>query len=209
MNYDITFFHTSEVHIKTFDALIKKHAPELKVFHAVKESFLSEAMANGLTNQLKTEIEYFLSNLAMSKLIICTCSTLGGIVEKPNTRFKRIDRAMADQAISIGKNIRVVAALKSTLEPTRLLINTSAFYQNKHINLNIEYIADAWQHFENSDMELYYKVISDHINNIQNVDVIVLAQASMTGCIQYTSTEIPILSGPELGVIEAICHLNK
>ena len=45
----ITFLHTSPVHIKTFNALVDKLAPDIPVRHIVDESLLQEAVEGART----------------------------------------------------------------------------------------------------------------------------------------------------------------
>jgi hypothetical protein len=57
-----------------------------------------------------------------SSVVLCTCSTIGGIAERVETQGRflamRIDRPMADEAVRLGPSVLIVAALDSTLAPT-------------------------------------------------------------------------------------------
>ena len=157
-------------------------------------------------------------------LIVCTCSTIGGIVEalsndtitnpKVQTQkfqTQRIDRAMADAAVEIHSNkaitakIIVVAALESTLAPTQALIESSAKAKGRTIELSLHHIQEAWQYFEAGDDKSYWKSIAYHLKRLPNADVIVLAQASMANAVNYCKDiDTPILSSPALGVDAAL-----
>jgi len=144
-----------------------------------------------------------------AKTVVCTCSTIGAVAEAANETSEyvaaRIDRAMADEAVSTAQRILVVAAVESTLTPTRELIESSAERLGKSPSIEMLHIKGVWQHFETGDISLYNQAIADHLSqNWSGYDVIVLAQASMAGAADLCpGVAIPILSSPRLGVIAA------
>jgi hypothetical protein len=208
----LTFLHTSPVHIATFDQLLAAQEISIPVKHIVDESLLEDARTLGITpslyNRIATTIDQaFASDAAV---VVCTCSTIGGSAEQAQTSnaqpVLRVDRAMAEQAILLGERITIAAALTSTLSPTRHLLEQVAHAAGKAVTLNELWCSGAWAYFEQGDMATYWQNIARELERIaKDSDVIVLAQASMAGAVNYCSDiAIPILSSPRLGLQAAI-----
>ena len=212
MTKTLTFVHTSSVHIATFDQLLDEIAPDIPVHHIVDETLLQDARTFGFTDALRTRVTETLIQafVADAGVVVCTCSTIGGYAEQaladPTRPVLRVDRAMAQHAVSIGSRIVVAAALASTLASTSSLLYDAAHTIGKTIKLHELFCDDAWAYFEQGDMLGYNQVITAHLHQAASVgDVIVLAQASMAGSIPFcTDITVPILSSPRLGVQTAI-----
>lgn len=217
MNYDIAFLHTGDVHVNTFGKLMAEIAPDANVHHVVDESLLDDARELGLTENVTQRINNAMRDAASSgaKIVVCTCSTIGGVAEGQNDNANftamRIDRAMADEAVQAGQRILVAAAVESTLDPTRELIESSAQKLGKTPTIEVLHIQGAWQHFEAGDSERYVQTIADQIaQSWQGYDTIVLAQASMAKAADLCdSVEIPVLSSPQIGVQAAVAALRS
>ncbi|MBD1556661.1 amino-acid racemase [Vibrio sp. S9_S30] len=208
-NFDIAFLHTSSVHIDTFSTLIKTHAPDLKITHSVRQDILKEATLNGLNSSVSTSTTEEIENLvSQSELTICTCSTLGGIVEKHaqhrGLNAIRIDRAMADAAVKYS-HVLVLAALESTLLPTQALMEQSCIKEHALPSIEYQLIPNAWERFMVGDSKGYLDLISKTLSEKEHqFDAIMLAQASMAGAVQSKRYSIPVFSSPELGIKTAI-----
>ena len=217
MKHDISFLHTAEIHIATFSKLMDDHAPNLLVRHDVNSTLLDQAQTKGIHPALESKIRAAMQSAASTgaKVVVCTCSTIGGIAEQAATKNQfgsmRIDRAMADKAVKLGQNILIVAALQSTLEPTQNLLNSSAKRAGLSPSIDLLLINDAWHFFENNEHTLYLQTIAKALKNLQKqYDVIVLAQASMAGVIAYCQdVTMPIISSPKIGVLSAIKAYNN
>jgi len=213
----IAFLHTSPVHVDTFERLVHQTDPSVAVEHVVNESLLTDAQQLGLDDPRVVRRVHDAMEQAAScgaPLVVCTCSTIGGVVERMPTggRFvaSRIDRAMADYAAMLGPRILLVAALQSTLAPTTLLLEQSAFSMGVDVEIEPLLIANAWPHFLDGDRAAYIETIAAGICAAQPVaHVIVLAQASMAPVADaLRGLGIDILSSPGLGVRRAVTQLR-
>ena len=122
----------------------------------------------------------------------------------------RIDRAMADRAVTLGPRVLVLAALASTLEPTQQLIESSCARANARIAARYLLVEDAWQYFVAGNRDAYCQAIARKIQaEAKQADVIVLAQASMAPAAELVGElGIEVLSSPRLGVQNAIHRLR-
>lgn len=211
MTSTLTFLHTSPVHIERFDSLVAQLAPGIPVRHLVAESLLQEARESGITPDLAQRVQAILAEAApQSGVILCTCSTLGGCAEQlgPQTGSQviRVDRPMAEKAVSMGRRIIIAATLASTLEPTRALILEAAQAAGREVELIDLLCESAWARFEQGDQDGYRHEIAASLREAAaQGDVIVLAQASMAEAAGLCADlPIPILSSPRLGVEAAL-----
>ncbi len=212
----LTLLHTAESHVPRFTAVLQELAPEIPVRHVVRADLLDEARAKGEVDAaLAQKLGEVLKSLAPSSaVILCTCSTLGADAEKlggvRGVEVLRVDRPMARAAVAQGSRIAVIAALASTLEPTRKLLEEETARAGKEITLELIHVEEAWQHFGAGKQEAYRRVIAESVDEAApSADVIVLAQASMVGAERYVKTVKPVLSSPELGVKEALEVLSQ
>ncbi len=216
MTHDIAFLHTANVHIETFQKLVEDANPSIRVRHDVDESLLSEALIEGITESLCMKIDRAMATAAQTgaRVVVCTCSTIGGVAENSPQQglaiSVRIDRAMADTAVRTSEKILILAAVKSTLEPTQELLLSSSKRAGKTPTINLQLIDGAWSYFEQGDMEAYYDCIESHINlNHSGFDNVILAQASMAPVAgRFLGNGIRVLASPEIGVKSAIDNIQ-
>ena len=209
MRGHVAFLHTSPVHVETFDRLVKAADPALRVDHVVDETLLSDAQRGGVDEPwLIRRVQAAMADAAVggATVVVCTCSTIGGIAERtpslPGLEFARIDRAMADRAVRLGPRVLVVAALRSTLEPTAQLIAESAAALRVEVALRTLWVEDAWSHFERGDRAAYVAAVAAALRGApRSFDVAVLAQASMADAAEaLQDLGVEVLTSPRLGV---------
>ena len=200
------------MHVGTFEQLAGEMCPEIPLAHMVDEELLREARSAGMTPELEGRIDELLVAMAQdgAVVIVCTCSTIGGCAEnaarRRGARLVRVDRAMAQQAVAQGERIALVAALASTLGPTRQLILEAAANAGKSVAVAEMLCEDAWPAFELGDLTLYHARIAQAATiATAQADVVVLAQASMAGAVPLCAgLATPILSSPRLGLAAAL-----
>jgi hypothetical protein len=218
MANQLAFLHTSPVHVATFDSLVRQADPSLRVDHHVREDLL--ALARELGSEHPDVVRRVHEAMraaaeAGASLVVCTCSTIGGIAENmPGpTAFEamRIDRAMADRAVRPGGVVLVVAALRSTVGPTLDLLRDSAHRLGARVELVPLCVEEAWAFFERGDRTAYLQAIADAITAAtrspsSRVSVVVLAQASMAPVVDLLAgtTGVEVLASPRLGVAAAL-----
>lgn len=209
----LAFVHTAQVHVPTFERLVRGMAPGLRVRHVVREDLLADARVVGVDDAALIErVHQAMHDAAASgaKVVVCTCSTIGAIAERTPTgdafEAQRIDRAMADRAVRHGGRVLVVAAVESTLAPTMALVLSAAEDAGVAVRPGQLLVAEAWPHFEAGDMVRYAETLAQAIRaKAAAADVVVLAQASMAP-VQAVLADlgIEVLSSPALGVRLAV-----
>ncbi|MFV0671874.1 Asp/Glu/hydantoin racemase [Variovorax sp. tm] len=209
----LAFLHTAQVHVPTFERLVRRIEPGLRVRHVVREELLADARVVGVDDAgLVSRVHESMHEAASegAKVVVCTCSTIGAIAERTPTgdafRALRIDRAMADRAVRTGPRVLIAAALESTLAPTKALVLSAAQDAGIAVQPAMLFVEDAWPHFEAGDSVRYIETLASAIRAASaEADVVVLAQASMAPVADaLADLGIDVLSSPAPGTAHAV-----
>jgi len=153
----IGFLHTSPVHVPAFRALVSDVAPDLADVHLVDEDLLTDVRGGGFDASIESRLLGRLRELAEHdpSVIVCTCSTISGLAERfaprLGTPVLRIDRPLAERAVAGGGRVAVVAAVESTLGPTRELFEECAAGCGSGAVVVDAPCLEAWALFETGD----------------------------------------------------------
>lgn len=203
--------HTSATLVPVFAQLCKEKLPGVNVFNIADDSLVKGIMAaGGLTAQISRRVAGYLESaeLAGADYIMVTCSSIGPAVEAGakliGVPVLRVDQPMADKAVATGKKIGVVATLRTTLEPTADLISRRADHAGRKIELISRLCDGAFEALMAGDAATHDARVADALKDLsRQVDVIVLAQASMARVVETLKPEekrVPILASPGIAV---------
>jgi Asp/Glu/hydantoin racemase len=207
----IGLVHTSATLVPVFAALCKEKLPGVEVFNIADDSLVKGIIAAGsLTPQIARRVASYLESaeLAGADYIMVTCSSIGAAVEAGakliGVPVLRVDQPMADQAVATGTRIGVIATLRTTLEPTADLISRRAALAGKQIEITSRLCEGAFEALMSGDAVTHDAKIAAALQELaQQVDVIVLAQASMARVVDTLKPEakrVPILASPGIAV---------
>ncbi len=206
----IGFLHTSPVHVPTFRALVDELLPGAEVIEVVDEVLLAQARQLGTRDvRVIGGVADRIAQLVATDAVVCTCSTIGGIAElvghESDTNVVRVDRAMVERAVELAVagagRITVVAAVESTLEPTRALLDEVMLATGASAAVELAVVDGAWERFEAGDHEGYLDVVAAALPRLAaGADVVVLAQASMAPAVGRVEVTVPVLSSPRLAI---------
>ena len=149
-----------------------------------------------------------LAESAGADVILVTCSSIGVAIETAATLATvpviRVDQAMADEAVQIGNKIGVIATLPTTLEPTSDLVRRRAELAGKNATITSKLCEGAFEALMSGDAEKHDEMVAKALKELmKEVDVIVLAQASMARVVDGLSVEeklVPILASPAIAM---------
>ena len=203
--------HTSTTLVPIFGQLCKEKLPGVNVFNIADDSLVKNIMAAGsLTPTIARRVASYLESaeLAGADYIMVTCSSIGPAVEAGakliGVPVLRVDQPMADKAVITGKKIGVVATLRTTLEPTADLILRRAAASGKQIELTSKLCEGAFDALMSGDAATHDARVAVALKELsQQVDVIVLAQASMARVVDTLKPEdkrVSILASPGIAV---------
>ena len=213
MTKKLGLIHTSATLVPVFQALTDTYlaGKDVKVFNIVHDSLIKNTIARGaLTPDTSRRVVNYVASAAEAgaEYILVTCSSIGPAVEMSATLVDvpvlRVDQPMADKAVQMGAKIGVVATLSTTLEPTSDLVRRRAILAGKEIELTSRLCEGAFDALMRGNPEAHDASVASALKELSHqVDVILLAQASMARVVDQLSDEdkrVPILTSPELAV---------
>ena len=203
--------HTSATLVSVFSQLCKEKLPGVDTFNLADDSLIKDVIRRGeLTPQTaRRAVEHIASaEAAGADYILVTCSSIGRAVETAASLSAvpvlRVDQPMADRAVQTGRKIGVVATLPTTLEPTADLIQRRAQKAGRQVELTSRLCAGAFDALMGGDAAKHDAMVAGALRELlQQVEVIVLAQASMARVVEglaEAEKRVPILASPALAV---------
>jgi aspartate/glutamate racemase len=207
----LTLIHTSAMMIPVFGELCTELLPKVEVVHLVDESLLKDIIRDKclLKPTARRVVGHIISaEQAGADFIMVTCSSIGSAAELGrqlvDVPVMRVDEPMAELAVKEGAHIGVIATLPSTLNPTADLIRAQARKEGKEVTVTTKLCEGAFEAVISGDGPTHDRIVGAGIRELmQQVEVIVLAQASMARVVDNLPAEskkIPILSSPRLAV---------
>lgn len=187
----ITIIHTTLATASTIPEMIHELYPNhFELVNVMDDSLLNEIKKNGRLS--KSVIERFLQYVCIAKnngsdAILLACSSLGKAADIARLMLDipilKIDEPMAVKAVELGERIVVLGTVKSTLEPTSDLIESKKKSTKQTITCTL--IPNVFELYA-TNRELHDQRIAEVIQaNLDDYDVIVLAQASMANAVHY------------------------
>lgn len=178
----------------------------------VDESLIQDTVkAGGLR---KATIRRLIEQIASAEdagadAVLVTCSSIGPGVTTAQQLFDipvvRIDDAMAETAVRQAHTVGVLATLRTTLDPTTALLREKAAKAGRKVELVECLCEDAFPAMLAGDTATHDRLLGKAlVEDMQGVDVIVLAQASMARVLSTLAAgavPAPVLSSPELAIL--------
>jgi hypothetical protein len=189
--------HTVPALVPVFHGLLTERRDDLDIVHVADPSLLSRAVAAGITDDVAGDLRRHVAALRDSGAgaVLVTCSSIGEAATDAaaavGVPLVRVDAAMADEAAEragagretaeragAGRGrILVLATLEATLGPTSRLVQSAA--SGSDVEVTARVVADAAAARASGDLARHDQLIAEAIAAAGDVDVIVLAQASM------------------------------
>lgn len=201
----IGVLHTVPSLVPVFQELLLQQRHDLDIVHTADASLLSSVIADGVTDGVRALLRGHLRALrnAGAEAVLVTCSSIGeAAVEAAavvGVRLSRVDAPMAAEAVARARagagRILVLATLEATLGPTARLVESAAGAERTDVSSVV--VAGAAAARAGGDLERHDALVAEAIRAAGDVDVIVLAQASMaTGA----GDDPRVLTSPASGI---------
>lgn len=215
----VVIVHTSFVSVDDLKKLFAREIPEAQLYNIVDDSLLAEVSSNGAITPgiVNRMCKYFDAAQSLgADLIFNQCSSVGEAADiaakTVSVPVIRVDEAMAEEAVRIGKRIGVVATVASTMKPSCNLIRTKAKEAGKEVEV-VEYLVDGALDvlMKEGNREKHNRLVLEAVKQCEaQCDVIVLAQGSMTVLLpELSGIKKPVLTSPERGVRKAKSFLQN
>ncbi len=216
MNCKLAIIHTTVVTVEPLGALAAELLPGCEVINFVDDSILPQLRRNGgdvgaVTDRLAHYARF--AEQVGADAILNACSSVGAVVAQIGQQVAipivRIDEAMAEEAVSRGRRIGIVATLATTLNPTMQLVQSKAQADVEIVPV----LADtAYQKLVAGDKAGHDADLAAALADLAtSVDVIVLAQASMARVVPALppAAQQKCLSSPRLGMARVKAVLEQ
>jgi Asp/Glu/hydantoin racemase len=209
----IAILHTSFVFVSVepvINDLIAELIPDAEVIHFVDSDVLATVVReNGISAQSESRMTHLAeaAEAAGADIIFSACSSLGPALDvaarSVHIPVVKIDNEMARRAAMGGTRIGVLATVPTTLGPTSDLIQAKASELGRNVTIEQRLCPGAFDVLMSGDREKHDAMVTEQaIDLAKNVDLIVLAQASMSRLAEVLreKTNLQVLSSPRMGV---------
>jgi len=209
----VYIIHTSLVSHAELNALFAELVADAKVHNIVDDSLLHDVMQNGgITPKVVSRMCAYVQAAAANgaDLIFNQCSSVGEAADIAaklvSVPVLKVDAAMAEKAVELGRKIAVVATVRSTMRPSCNLVRSKAAEAGKQIDV-VEYLVDGALDvlMKEKNREKHNAMVLESVRKAEEeCDVVVLAQGSMTVLLpELQDVKKPVLTSPRLGVERA------
>jgi Asp/Glu/hydantoin racemase len=203
--------HTSATLVPVFAQLCREKLPQVEAFNIVDDSLVRGIGARGsLTADIARRVAGYIESAESggADFVLVTCSSIGPAVESAapfcGVPVLRVDQPMADRAVQAGSRIGVIATLPTTLNPTVDLVHRRAVMAGRRVELTSRLCVGAFEALMAGDAAGHDGLVGAALKELsQQVDVIVLAQASMARVVDTLAAaerRVPILASPALAI---------
>lgn len=220
MNQRLVLIHTVPPLLEVFNRLSAELLPGVQTMHILDEPLLERVRRRGGlaaedTARLATHVAE--ATEVGADAVLVTCSTVSPCVDDlrgaASIPVIKIDEAMIAEAVRLGSRIGVVATNRTTLEPTRALVEAEAQRAGKGITTELVLVEGALPALLAGDGETHDRLVKKAVLGLaQRSDVVLLAQASMArvmAIIPAAERPVPILSSPHLALAQVKALLDK
>ena len=145
-----------------------------------------------------------LGALGQADAVLCTCSTLGPLVDAiQNRKYIRIDRPTMEAAVMHGPKPLLALCLESTRAASLDLLHDVG---EADLTPTVHMCEDTWPYFTDGDMDAFADVIAGSVAQaLDGHDCVILGQASMAVAARpLARLGIPVLATPDRAVARTI-----
>ena len=207
----VVFIHTVPGLAPVFENLAQRRIADITTRHIVDQELFGTATAEpGLAfdravTALQRHVDSAVDHGAGT--IVVTCSTLGPatdiVAATRQVPVIRIDRPMAQLAARY-RRVGLVATLESNRVASRAIIEQVAAEQGTTVNVVDRLCDDAFDYLQAGDQARHDEAIRTvAVDLAGQIDVLILAQASMASAAERINGPVPVLTSPAQAIEEA------
>jgi Asp/Glu/hydantoin racemase len=207
----LALIHTSATLEPVFAKLCEDKDLGVDLLHIADDTLIRDVIAEGQLSEgtsQRVRDHIAAAERANADYIMVTCSSIGPAVDSAKRNgsvpILRVDQPMADQAVRLGSRVGVIATLPTTLVPTADLIRRRAAEIEKDVEITAHLCKGAFEALMSGNVAEHDAAVLRALTELrEQVDVIVLAQASMARVIDQlpkSDSRVPILASPPIAV---------
>lgn len=184
-------------------AYLTARVPGVRVEFITDSTLLADVRAAGGPTQAVIDRMILYARAAEisgADLIVNSCSTVGEVADiyekEVGIPVMKIDAPMAQEAVSLGTRIALIATVETTLGPSQRLIEKFGEEQEKRMECTRFLQNAAWDALQNGHPEEHNRILLENIRELDKMgfDAIVMAQVSMRALLpELKDVKTPIL----------------
>lgn len=197
---------------------LKERVPGIRVSFITDDTILADVKEKGEPDKAVFErmTLYAMAAERMgADLILSSCSTVGEVADVYSRVVSipvvKIDEVMSEEAVKAGRKIALIATVKTTLNPSRRLIEKEAARLGKETEIDEYLESGAWELLSGGDAEGHNKILKNRIRELagRDYDVIVMAQVSMRALLpELADVKKPVLCSFYSGLDRVVSKLT-
>lgn len=206
----VCLLHTVTSLPGVFADLLRTEVGAVDAVNIVDETLLRDTVAHGMLPRTRRRVASYAAFAEESgaEAVLVTCSSIGEAAEHARGEvgipIYRVDEPMAEQAVTGGRRIGVLATLAATLQPTLNLLRRKAAANGEGYELRESVCPGAFEALQAGDTGRHDDIVATEVRRLAGeVDVLVLAQASMARVLDSLpagEVGVPVLTSPRSGV---------
>lgn len=215
----LVLIHTVPPLVEVFARLAGEMLPDVTLLHVLDEPLLEHVkQAGGIGDTDVARLAAHVEEAALvgAEAVLVTCSTVSPAVDGVRATAPipvlKIDEAMVAEAVRKGNIIGVVATNRTTLEPTRHLLESEAARHGRPIAVDMRFVESALPALLAGDGATHDRLVAAAVADLApQVDVVVLAQASMARALALIppTGSTPVLASPPLALAAVVALLAE
>ena len=210
MTRTVVFIHTIPQLLPVFAGKAAELLPDVRVLHVLDEPLLERVrQRGGLAAEDSARLAAHVAEAAAigAEAALVTCSTVSpavDLIDSAPIPVLKIDAAMIVEAVRLGPRVGVIATSRTTLGPTRRMLDAEAKRAGRDIQTEMLFVERALTALLEGDDETHDHLVRNAVCDLaRRNDVVMLAQASTARMLESLPQEerpAPILSSPELAL---------
>jgi Asp/Glu/hydantoin racemase len=195
----VALLHTTPVSTAPLTAAFGEWFPEAELIHITDDSLLPEVRTQGVTPAVRRRLTLYAmgAEATGAGVLVNCCSSISETAallrQVVGVPVVQVDEPMAEAAVNAGRRIGVFATLESTLSPSQALVERVARQMGREVEVRPILCEGAFARLQAGDTEGHDSILAECIRGAAGeIDVAVLAQASMARAEARLARELPI-----------------
>lgn len=205
----LALIHATRVAIEPIETAARAHWPDVETITILEEGLsVDRAGSDGLTDDLTRRIRDLSSYAEASSAdgILFTCSAFGSAIDSANAQssvpIMKPNEAMFDAAFKHGDRVAMIYTFPPAAAGMEEEFREAAISRGSDALIKSYFCDDALEAKRRGDTATHDELIADLAAQIEDADVILLAQFSMASAAEAAraKTAVPILTSPDAAI---------
>ncbi|MDB5946957.1 MAG: Asp/Glu/Hydantoin racemase [Ramlibacter sp.] len=218
----IALIHATALAVDPIAAAFVRHWPQARRMNLLDDSLSVDLAETGSLTPAMVQRFITLATYAKGtgcNAILFTCSAFGPAIESARDAVGlptlKPNEAMFGQALdrcgAAGGKLGLIATFEASIASMSAELLQLAAQQGRKIDLRTQFVPEAMQDLAQGRTEQHHRRIADAARNLDDCDVVMLAQFSMAAAqpLVQEGLRCPVLSSPDCAVLALKTRMNN